>query len=47
MSYEDKILLVRSYLNYGNAYYIENEFADKALALLVNMEEKYETLYYK
>jgi len=46
-SYEEQILLVRSYLNYGNSYYIENEFADKALALLVNMEEKYETLYYK
>ncbi|MFA5916866.1 MAG: hypothetical protein WC850_01375 [Candidatus Gracilibacteria bacterium] len=45
--YEDQLLLIKSYLNYGNSYYVEKEYADKALTLLDSMQEKYETFFYK
>ncbi len=46
-SYDSKILLAESYLNYWNAYYNESDYSKKALDILNNMEDNYKVLFLK
>ena len=43
----DKLNLVKVYLQYWNSYYKESVFADKALEILKTMEEEFEVEYLK
>ena len=46
-TYENKVFLIDSYLEYGNSFYKEAEYSKKALTILNTMEDKYDVFYFK
>lgn len=46
-SEDDKLYLVQAYVAYGNSFYTESEYSEKALEMLNWMTETFDVLYYK